>query len=342
MVNRETNSENYMHMQRAWVRLYDENAEVTDEYLQIIGRSYASMGYEVNYVRKLEDIKAAKDEVIVLATAIDVFKYLRRGFRHVVYWAQGVWPEESYLRHGSRLRFSICGAIENAALRGAEKIFLVSDAMLRHYEEKYDISIAEKSMVMACSNETLHPEAFYVEGKYENPVFTYAGSLVSYQCVDQMLEAFRSVREKLPRSELLLFTGEVEEARRKVEAIGVSGVIVDCKPRQELWRHISRAKYGFVLREDRVVNRVATPTKISSYLANGVIPVYSKCLESFSETSSGIPRLAYDPATFVEDVVRFEQMSIDPAEIESQYAGYFRRHLDLSAKQAEIELFLAR
>lgn len=342
MANSETNRERNLNENRVWIRLYDENSEVTDEYLKAIGAAYASMGREVRYVRELDDIATAKSDVVVLAVAFDVFKFLRRGYRHVVYWSQGVWPEESYLRHHSKLRFSICSAIEKAALRGSERLFLVSGAMLRHYEEKYGISITDKSMIMACSNETFHREAFHVEGKYNRPVFTYAGSLVQYQCIDQTLEAFRAIKERLPQAELLLFTGQTDEAKKKIELLGVSGVTVDCKPRQDLWRYISRAKYGFVLREDCTINRVATPTKISTYLANGVIPVYSKCLEGFSETSAGIPRLAFDPDTFVDDLVEFEKSHINPDMIESQYAGYFADHLDLASKQPVIREFLSR
>lgn len=330
-----------MNNKRVWVRLYKENSTVTDEYLKAIGAAYDDLGLEVVYVHELDEIAATKEDVIVLAVAPDVYHFRLRGYKHIVYWAQGVWPEESYLRHHSRLRFSICGAIEKAALRGAERLFLVSDAMLRHYERKYGISLSDKVMIMACSNETFHRESFKFEGKYEKPVFTYAGSLVEYQCIDQTLEAFASVKERLPQAELLLFTGEVEDAKKKVAHFGIPDVNIDCKPRQELWKYIARAKYGFVLREDCAVNRVATPTKISTYLANGVIPVYSKCIEAFSEGSNGIPCLAFNPATFVDDVEAFEKNHIIPEEIELLYAGYFSKHLDLASKRNEIKSFLA-
>lgn len=42
-------------------------------------------------------------------------------------------------------------------------------------------------------------------------------------------------------------------------------------------------KFGFVLRDDIAVNNVATPTKLSSYLSAGVIPIYSSALKDFYE-----------------------------------------------------------
>lgn len=329
-----------MSNKRVWVKLYEDNSTVTDEYLKTIGGAYTDLGFDVFYVYRLDEIVATREDIIVLAVAPDVCHFLLRGFKHIVYWSQGVWPEENYLRHHSRLRFSVCSAIEKAALRGAERLFFVSSAMLRHYESKYSISLCDKVMIMPCSNETFHRESFRVEGKYERPVFTYAGSLVEYQCIDQTLEAFASVKERLPQAELLIFTGEVEAAKKKVARLGIPGVSVDCKPPQDLWQYISRAKYGFVLREDCAVNRVATPTKISTYLANGVIPVYSKCVEAFSETSGSIPCLVFDSATFVDDVVEFERKRIDPEEIASLYEGYFSNHLDLASRRGEIKSFL--
>lgn len=44
---------------------------------------------------------------------------------------------------------------------------------------------------------------------------------------------------------------------------------------------LADVKFGFVLRNDVPVNRVATPTKLSSYLSAGVIPVFSKYLKDF-------------------------------------------------------------
>ena len=59
--------------------------------------------------------------------------------------------------------------------------------------------------------------------------------------------------------------------------------VVDCVEKEELSKCIMKMKYGFVIREDCTVNHVATPTKFSNYLANGIIPIYSSALKSFSE-----------------------------------------------------------
>lgn len=325
-----------------WVKLYGENSTVTTSYLKAIGSAYEALGRTVHYFMDEDEPVMEENDTVVIATAIDGFKLHLRGFRHVTFWSQGVWPEESFLRHNSRLRLAACNFVEKKALIWAERVFLVSNAMLRHYEEKYSIDLACKSFVTACSNEEIHPEAFTMEGKYSRPVFTYAGSLVAYQCIDQMLRAYAKARAVFPEAQLLFFTNEVEEAERKVAAMGLEGVVIDSKPQDQLWKYVAEAKYGFVLREDSVINRVATPTKISTYLANGIIPIYGSCIEAFSETSEGILRLKYNEETFVDDLKKLEAKNIVASDVFGQYSGYFAKYLSLANRANDMAEFLAK
>ena len=48
---------------------------------------------------------------------------------------------------------------------------------------------------------------------------------------------------------------------------------------------MKKAMFGFSIREDDPVNRVSTPTKLSTYVAYGVIPVFSDCLEGFADVA---------------------------------------------------------
>lgn len=331
-----------MNKSNVWVKLYVQNPTVTSKYLKAIGEAYGSLGFSVNYFTDDKKIQPAKSEILVVATAMDVFKLHVNGFKHIVFWSQGVWPEESFLRHESRCRLSVCNFVEKRALLCADKVFLVSNAMLKHYENKYEIELASKSYVMACTNEEIHPEAFEVEGKYSRPVFTYAGSLVKYQCIEQMLGAFARVRSVLPDAKFLFFTEDVDEANRRVSAMGLDGVVVDSKPQDQIWKSLAQAKYGFVLREDSVINRVATPTKISSYLANGVIPIYGSCIESFSETGRDILRIEYNEDSFIEDVLSFERTDIAASDVFNQYSNYFENHLSLANRADDIRAFLGK
>ena len=316
------------------------NGVVTDAYLRAIGDSFGRIGHSVEYTYSAEECPGTKSDVYVVAVAPSAVKLLAKGKRNVVLWAQGVWPEESLERHGSRIRFAACSFVEKKALSGAKRVFVVSSAQQHHYEDKYSIDLSKKTFVMSCSNEPFHREAFFTEGKYEHPVFLYAGSLAKYQCIDLMLDAFGRAQQALPEARLLFYTNQQDDAKRLVEERGLNNVEIDYKTQAELPAAIAAAKYGFVIRDDSVVNRVSTPTKISTYIANGIIPIYSSSLLSFSKTAEALMRVPYERDMFIEKLLSVESCSIDPNEVLSQYEDYYRRELSYKSKEPSLDAFL--
>lgn len=325
---------------RVWVELCRSNGIVTDAYLHAIGDSFGRIGCRVEYIYSAGECPGAKSDIYVVAVAPSAAKLLIKGKRNIVFWAQGVWPEESLERHNSRTRFAACSFVEKMALSGAKRVFVVSSAQQHHYENKYSIDLSKKTFVMPCSNEPFHRSAFFTKGKYEHPVFLYAGSLAKYQRIDLMLDAFEQAQQVLPKARLLFYTSQQDEAKRLVEERGLNNVEIDYKAQGELPAAIAAAKYGFVIRDDSVVNRVSTPTKISTYIASGIIPIFSSSLLSFSETAEGILKVPYERGTFVENLLSVESRSIDPNEVLSQYENYYRRELSYESKEPLLDTFL--
>ena len=73
-----------------------------------------------------------------------------------------------------------------------------------------------------------------------------------------------------------------------------------------------------------MVNRVATPTKFSSYLASGVIPIFSDCLRDFSAISSNMNyALKLERDYSIDDMIAFISKSIDKCEIKKEYRSMF-------------------
>ena len=323
-----------------WIELRKSNKVVTDAYLRAIGESFGRLGYQVEYTYSAADCLGTKLDVYVVAIAPSVLKLLAKGRRNIVFWAQGVWPEESLARNGGRIRFAVCSFIEKMALLYAKRVFVVSKAQQLHYEMKYSVSLSSKVFVMPCSNEIFHRESFFAKGKYERPVFLYAGSLAEYQCIDRMLDAFELAQSVLPDAKLLFFTNQQDEARELVGARNLDNVEVDYKSQNELSKAIAEVKYGFVIRDNSIVNRVSTPTKISTYIANGIIPVYSSSLISFVDTSKEIIKVLFEKELFIEELLSVESLTVEPNEILRQYENYFRRELSYEEKAPLLDAFL--
>ena len=255
---------------------------VVEHYMNILLMAGEKSGGETKNVQY--KCKHNKKDVMVCDSALVALHYFLRGYKNIVIWYQGVVPEESYLRNRSKIRSSVLSIIELIGLKSAKACFFVSDEMLKHYEQKYHMSLKCKSYIMPCFNEIgLNKEAFRNESKSSSCEFLYAGSLNEWQCFRQTAELYAHIEQKaLAPTKFCVYTREKEKAQRIIDELNIKSYIVDYVDSRELANRIKSCRYGFVLRENSIINRVATPTKFSNYLANGITPIFSDCLKSFN------------------------------------------------------------
>ena len=75
------------------------------------------------------------------------------------------------------------------------------------------------------------------------------------------------------------------------------------------------------------MNRVSTPTKLSSYLANGVIPIYSTVIESFKEPLKdkeyAIAADINNLDELYEQIVSFEKKHVNVESLDREYEAVF-------------------
>lgn len=261
------------------------NQEVTSFYVEMIEEAVRSKKCQINYVPKLSKKRENKKIVLIVVSMIDVLKGKAMGYKHIILWIQGIIPEESYMRNQSKLRFWALSKIEKIAIKKASRVIVVSNEMINHLQNKYKIKM-NNVFVMPCFNENIDKSAFEEEDKYKNNTFVYIGGLSKWQRFDDIIRIYRFIEQNVPDTSLLVFTKQIEEARQIIMEHNVERYTVDYVKPDELSKRIKCAKFGFVIREDCAVNRVATPTKLSNYLANGIIPIYSECLTDFHSIMS--------------------------------------------------------
>lgn len=299
------------------------NMDVTSYYMHCIYEACSS----VNKTRWFTfNEKAEKSDLLIVTTVIEALRLLLKGYKHIGIWIQGVLPEESFMKHESFFRKAILEIIERIALKKSCILFLVSEEMLNHYEKKYNINIKNKSVIMPCFNASLTNESFSHPERYKDLVFCYVGSLAPWQCFEETVSLFSKINDKYPNSKMTVFTHEIESAKKMCEYYNIRCSIKSCT-NQELQDELKKVTYGFIIRDDTVVNNVATPTKISSYLANGVIPIYTSSLKSFCEaakdlksfieinTTSDIDSLLYS----IEHPSEYDEIVSDISKIYEEY-----------------------
>lgn len=255
---------------------------VVKTYMDIIQKGLNMAGIEcVNVLPDNKNIK--KKDFLLTDSPLIAIKYILKGFKNHIVWFQGVSPEESFMSNKSHIRSKVISWIEKTVLKKAQVVFLVSEAMKVHYEKKYKMDLSKKSFIMPCFNEVCVIEGACKGPKYNENSFVYVGSLLAWQCFEETVKLYAEIEQKSKKStKFYVFTHQKEEANTILLKNKVKNYEIDCVGKEELSNRIKEMKYGFVIREDSIVNNVATPTKFSNYLANGIIPIYSSTLKSFA------------------------------------------------------------
>ena len=260
-------------------------------------------------------------------------------------WMQGIFPEEALMHFDSRARERLQNMFERFSLPYVRGVFMVSTAMQLHFRRKYPW-LDVPSFVMPCANASLQAAAFRHPGKYEAPSFVYAGSLHKWQCFELTLEVYRRFKAKHPQARLSVFTADAEMARRRVESAGLSDVEIGSLSLNELSARLAGFKYGFVLRESHPVNQVATPTKVSTYMASGVIPIMTNAVSDYNDKLRAVGPLVFcestQPDSIVQEIMCLEHRQLHPETVLNNYRAAFESYFEHGAYIDGLSAFLER
>lgn len=257
--------------------------DATTYYVGIIRKALESEGFDFYTSFALSGLEEA-DVIITITERYFFLAKLRYPSKKTIYWAQGIGAEEARMASNgfkSTLRYRFRLLSERFAVNKSTILFCVSDRMVRYFEKKYGYKDKCNCIVMPCYNLQLSDK--FEVSQYDEPTFVYAGGSSVWQGVDFMLEVFQKVQHKIPKSKLIICTGEKEVFKEKICSKGIQNYEIMYVPVNQLQDELHRYKYGFIIRDGHIVNEVATPTKMNSYLANYLIPIFSEAVDDFKQ-----------------------------------------------------------
>lgn len=306
---------------KAYIYMNYANIVVLKVYLDVIKSALTKLGYECEYIKSFDNI--SKESLIVFPMGKDLFKYYLKGYRNAILWQQGATGAESFMRHSSKIRKFILDYMDCFAMKKAKMIFFVSQYMKEYYEAKAHTSFAKKAYVMPCFNESLD-ESVFEKKDYSKKIFTYVGSLDLWQCFNETADVYAEIERKNPDAFFKVLTFNVEKAKQIIDDKNIKNYSVACVPKEQVRQELEEASFGFILRHDIDVNRVATPTKISSYLSAGVLPVYSSCLRDFHAQATGKSfAFALNPGEDLEELSNYIKGEINKNSVQKEIRDLF-------------------
>lgn len=162
---------------------------------------------------------------------------------------------------------------EELAMRYADFLVSVTDSMVSHMKKKYSGQYSQKYIILPIlDKETLASKTKCIEQdkNADVPVIVYAGGMQKWQMVEEM----QACMVKQPDYDYRIFTVLPNEFWRLWgDRSFLKHMRVESATPEQLRLEYEECQYGFVLREDCIVNNVACPTKLIEYVLKGIVPI---------------------------------------------------------------------
>ena len=301
--------------------------EATLYYVNLVEECLKEIGYEIRCVYKLNDIKSP--DLIFTITSFNYVKgFLRYPFVKTLTWRQGLVYQESLMTRSWWKRI-LQGLTEYITVKTADMLMFVSDCMRDYYSRSPFGYNKSNYVIMPCYN--LRLSEFFDLKKYNKPTFVYAGGVSKWQSVDTILDTYAEVEHEIPNAKLFLYCKDNETLRNEISKRGIKNYEIKFVSVDQLQGELLQYKYGFILREKNWVNEVATPTKMNSYLAAYLIPIYSDGVDDFKRNIrlGDFRIMAETPLNakvIANQIVEFERSSHDYNLYKSIVKENFERH----------------
>lgn len=317
-----------MELKKTAFTIREDKMAVQEFYVQIIFKSLEAIGYTCKFYDSIEEaLVEPKSSLYVSISHYYTLKMYLKGYKRQLYWVQGSSPDESFMRNHSYIRKFFISCIELFALEKAKCVFMVSQGMLNHYKKKYHKDYSYKTYIMPCYNDRIEIANFKTPGKYTNNVFCYVGGLSVWQCFPETVAFYKRIEDKIPNAEFRVFTPDVDKANKIMEEAGLKRYSAKFVKSDELSKELAECKFGFILRSKSPVNYVATPTKLSNYLANGLIPIVSDSVEYFKEVLTDCKyTVVLSDNLDNRRVLDLVQQTIDTTELIDEYLRIFNTY----------------
>lgn len=189
----------------------------------------------------------------------------------------GAVPEEMHFS-GKKLKSKIFKYFESTLCKKLDVGIYVTKAMQNFYKSRYNIKNnicypiysnnvlgeAEKDKIINLKNK--------LKINNDDIVIVYSGNTQSWQNIDMMIEQIKEI-EKNPKYKIIIMTGERELMNKKILENNLKKVTVVSVLPNELKYYYSIANYGYILRDESILNKLACPTKLIEYMYYGIIPI---------------------------------------------------------------------
>jgi len=276
-----------------------------DKELSDYKRTYISISIKHNFIKTIEkksnDVTVIKLNIffhyflvyyyIKKASIVyfhSIFNYMYAALFNIkgkecVLDIHGAVPDEELYSNGHTLKYHFLKWVEKRAFEFCKIFICVSNNMKDHYIRKYPHTVKciyiIKPIIPTNSLKTSVEDNRIATIKKDlsiddnNVVFIYSGNVQQWQNIDLMLDEIKKINN--PYYKFIILTGSLEQIYKMIDDRNMDGnnLIIRSVLPEELNVYYTIAHYGFLLRDNHILNHVASPTKLTEYLFYGITPI---------------------------------------------------------------------
>ncbi|GEM_PF-5957536 len=176
---------------------------------------------------------------------------------------------EEAIVNGDTESVPLCEKSEKLYLENSDACIVLTDAMTEYLHNKYSCESVKFFRTPVLSKDiTLNDP---LPGKPEKITAVYSGGCQPWQNIPLIQSAISSVKSDI---EFRIFVSSPEKFKELWgDRTYPDNLYVKNGNSDEIKEAYMRARYGFIVRDDNNLNRVACPTKIMEYIQFGIIPI---------------------------------------------------------------------
>ncbi|MEG6612850.1 glycosyltransferase [Pseudoclostridium thermosuccinogenes] len=206
-------------------------------------------------------------------------KLLRKKTIKIVLDVHGAVPEELEFNK-NYIRSKIYDYIEKHAFNNVNFAIFVNNAMKNHFLSKHSYFKGQSLVYSIQGNDFSKLDDNIIENlkkslniRDNDIVFIYSGNSQKWQNIDLMFEKIKITDNE--NYKFIILSKEIDYFNKLIDKYGISrqNVILRTVEPSELSAYYEISNYGFILRDDHILNKVACPTKLVEYLYYGIIPI---------------------------------------------------------------------
>lgn len=162
---------------------------------------------------------------------------------------------------------------ERLAMEQIQYFISVSKNMTKYFVERYPIAKNKTFIELPIYSDTV----FQYNNQEKNKInIIYSGRNQVWQNIELMIKTMSEfIKSNLNKDICFhIYSPDVQEIKKLLKQYEIDkNVSIESLSQEELRIKYNEADFGFILREDNFVNRVACPTKLIEYMRNGIIPI---------------------------------------------------------------------